>query len=111
MELVRRLYDAVASRDTERVLALYDTDVEWDFTRHPLAHLIGAEIHRGHEGLRRFFRDLSSVWESIVWELEKVDATTARSPASFGSSKIAAASGLLLLTAFANFPPLPRLFV
>jgi ketosteroid isomerase-like protein len=72
VEVVRRDYEAVASRDVETVLSLYDTDVEWDFTRHPLSNLIGEGIHRGHDGLRAFFRELSGVWESIDWELEDV---------------------------------------
>jgi len=71
VELVRRLYDAVASGDAATVLALYDKDVEWDFTRHPFGSLIGGTIYRGHDGLRNFFgvayRD---VWESVEWEIE-----------------------------------------
>jgi ketosteroid isomerase-like protein len=33
VELVRRVYDAAARRDANAVLALYDPDVEWDWTR------------------------------------------------------------------------------
>ena len=33
VELVRGIYDAVARRDSESVLALYDPEVEWDMSR------------------------------------------------------------------------------
>lgn len=70
-EIVRRLYDAVANRDVETVLSLYDQDVEWDFTRHPLATVTGG-IYRGHEGLRSFFGELREAWDIVEWGLEDV---------------------------------------
>ncbi len=70
VEIVRRLYDAVARRDTADVLALYDPDVEWDFTRHPFGDLIGGVVYRGHDGLRSFFGDMHEVWENVEWDLE-----------------------------------------
>lgn len=70
VEIVRRLYDAVASRDTATVLALYDPDVEWDFTRHPYGALIGGKIYRGHAGLRSFFSEMRDAWERVEWDLE-----------------------------------------
>jgi hypothetical protein len=70
VEIVRRLYDAVARGDTATVLALYDPDVEWDFTRHAYGSMIGGRVYRGHEGLRAFFGDLLDVWESVGWDLE-----------------------------------------
>jgi ketosteroid isomerase-like protein len=72
VELVRRLYDAVASRDAATVLALYDPEVEWDFTRHPFGDLIGGTIYRGHDGLRTFFSDMTEVWGSVEWAIEDV---------------------------------------
>jgi ketosteroid isomerase-like protein len=72
VEIVRRLYDAVAGRDTATVLALYDPDVEWDFTRHPFGPLLGGVVYRGHEGLRRFFGEMHEVWKGVEWELEQV---------------------------------------
>jgi ketosteroid isomerase-like protein len=69
VEIVRRLYDAVARRDTVTVLELYDPDVEWDFSRHPYGHLIGGRVYRGHEGLRSFFGELHDAWESVEWDL------------------------------------------
>jgi ketosteroid isomerase-like protein len=36
VEIVRRLYEAVAGGDSETVLALYDPDIEVDASRTPL---------------------------------------------------------------------------
>src|SRR5438128_334415 len=64
VEVVRAVYDAVASRDAATVLALYDPEVEWDDTRIPEASLVGRGVIRGHEALRSVFRDWSEAWAS-----------------------------------------------
>ena len=67
VEIVRRVYDAVARRDTKSVLELYDPDVELHTSRSAWRELDeGGEVHRGHEGLRASFRKLYEVWEK--WE-------------------------------------------
>jgi ketosteroid isomerase-like protein len=35
VEVVRRVFEASARRDSDAVLALYDPDVEWDAARFP----------------------------------------------------------------------------
>jgi ketosteroid isomerase-like protein len=66
LEIVRRLYDAVARRDEEAVLALYDPEVEFDPSRSPFASLIGGRrLYRGHEGVRSFFRERSEALENV----------------------------------------------
>jgi len=62
-EIVRRLYDAAAQRDTPAVLALYSPDVEFDYSRGPGADMLGHSIYRGHDGLRGFFRDWSEAFD------------------------------------------------
>jgi ketosteroid isomerase-like protein len=76
VEIVRRLWDAASRRDVEAVLALYDPEVEFDVSRHPLTSLIGGRrVYRGHEGLRSFFRERSEALENVedVYE-ELIDA-------------------------------------
>jgi ketosteroid isomerase-like protein len=63
VEVVRRVYEAVAARDAEAVLALYDPDVEWDFTDSPVGNALEDRIYRGHEGLRRWWREWQEAWE------------------------------------------------
>ena len=63
VEIVRSVYDAVARRDFGAVLALYDPDVEWDFSASPLGGALGGTIYHGHEGLRRWWREWREAWE------------------------------------------------
>jgi ketosteroid isomerase-like protein len=57
VEIVRRLYEAAARRDTESLLSLYDPEVEWVFSRQLRDQTFGWGTYRGHEGLRTFFRE------------------------------------------------------
>lgn len=75
VEMVRRVYEASARRDTEAVLALYDTDVEWDSSRSPLGRLMGEQgICRGHEGLRKWFREYYEAWDIVNDYKDLIDA-------------------------------------
>jgi ketosteroid isomerase-like protein len=65
LEIVRRVYDAVARDDAASVLAAYDSEVEWDTSRAALGDLMGRRVYRGHEGLRVFFREYREAWEKI----------------------------------------------
>ncbi len=64
VEIVRRVYEAVARHDSAEVLALYDPEVEWDFSRSPVGDVMGRQFYRGHEGLREWWRDWREAWEN-----------------------------------------------
>ena len=70
VEIVRRIYEASARRDTATVLALYDPEVEWDTSHHPMGELLGPERREGHKGLRTWFRDWYEVFEGFEHEYE-----------------------------------------
>jgi ketosteroid isomerase-like protein len=71
VEVVRRVYEAVARGDTTAVLAAYDPDIEWEFTRSPFRSLFKHDVYHGHEGLRSFIRErYEEAWESIEDDLE-----------------------------------------
>jgi ketosteroid isomerase-like protein len=72
VDVVRRLYEAVARGDAPTVLSLYDPEVEWDASRSPLGRVTGASVFRGHEGLRRAFREWYEGWEHVEDEVEKL---------------------------------------
>ena len=73
VDLVRRLYDAVAARDSETVLSLYHPELVWDHTHNSeVAGLIGETIYHGHEGLREWSRRYYEAWENVTAELEDV---------------------------------------
>ncbi len=63
VEIVRKVYDAVARRDFAAVTALYDQDVEWDFSASPGRAAMGGTVYHGHEGLRRWWREWREAWE------------------------------------------------
>jgi ketosteroid isomerase-like protein len=65
LEIVRRIWDADASRDAATILALYDPQVEWDMSQFPLGTLSRRAVYHGHEGLRDWFREWTEAWENI----------------------------------------------
>ena len=74
MEIVRRIYEA--SGDAETVLALYDPDIEWDMTRHPMSQMLQqkALVH-GHAELRGWFHEWYAEFEDFEHHLvELIDA-------------------------------------
>jgi ketosteroid isomerase-like protein len=73
VEIVRRLFDAVARRDSATVLSLYDQDVEWEGSRHRWSEILGGTpCWRGHDGLRRWSREYYETWESLEDSIEEV---------------------------------------
>jgi ketosteroid isomerase-like protein len=72
VEIVREIYDAVARRDFESVLALYDPEVVWDFSRSPYSSVAGASVYHGLEGLRQWWRDWGEAWADYEDRLKDV---------------------------------------
>jgi uncharacterized protein len=69
VEIVRRVYEAAASRDATSIFALYDPDVELDATRMGVGDL---GIYHGHEGLRSLFGEFHEVWGQIEYDYEEL---------------------------------------
>jgi ketosteroid isomerase-like protein len=72
VEIVRRIYRAAARRDSGAVLSEYDSAVEWDISHHPLRPMFGADIYRGTQGLRDFFREWYAAWDDIENHVEEL---------------------------------------
>ena len=72
VEIVRRVYEAVARRDTATVLAVYDPDIEWDLSRSLWGDLTGRAIYRGHEELRAFYREWYEAWGNYEEAVEEL---------------------------------------
>jgi ketosteroid isomerase-like protein len=72
VEIVRRVYEAAARRDSEAVMALYDPEVELDNGGLGLPGYGTGEIARGHEELRRFFRDWHEAWDNIEYDYDEL---------------------------------------
>lgn len=72
VDVVRRVYDAVARRDRESILELYDPAVEVRSAPGTFAEgLIGGSWD-GHEGLRAFDRELRAAFEDIETTCEEL---------------------------------------
>ena len=69
MEIVRRVYEAAARRDSASVFALYDPGVELDATRMGVGDL---GVYHGHEGLRGLFGEFHEVWGEIEFDYEEL---------------------------------------
>lgn len=76
VEVVRRLFDAVAQRDAEAVLTFYDPEVEWDHSHASGPSTItGADVYLGHEGIRHLSREFYEAFADVEAEiLELIDA-------------------------------------
>ena len=74
VEIVRRVYEAAASRDAETVLALYHPEVELDVSRLMISGGGGSTegVYHGHDGLRSLFRDWYEAYESIDYDYEQL---------------------------------------
>jgi ketosteroid isomerase-like protein len=73
VEVVRRVYDAAARRDSATVFALYHPDVELDASRVGIPGVAGkAGVSRGHEGLRTFFQEWHEAWGEIEYSYEEL---------------------------------------
>ena len=66
VELAREVMDAVSHQDAERLVALADPDVEW----HSFFAIGEDGAYRGHEGTRRYARDLVDAFEVVLAEIE-----------------------------------------
>ncbi len=67
--IVRRAWEAYISRDNEAALALYDPEVELDFTGGAVP-IYGR--YKGLEGVREFFRDWLVIWQDYGSEIEEL---------------------------------------
>ena len=65
VEIVRRVYEAVARDDAKTVMALYDPDVEFDFSRGPLGSFMERGVYHGYDGIRTWIRERYEAWESM----------------------------------------------
>ena len=68
--LVRRFVDAYNSRQLEAQIELFDPEIELV----PLRAVLEDTVYRGHDGIRRFARDLAESWSEAHVELLELEA-------------------------------------
>ncbi len=74
VDVVRRVYEALARGDRATVLDLYDPDIEWHTAGTPVGQVTGGRVMRGHDDLRRFFQEIYEVFAGVRYDLEEVFA-------------------------------------
>jgi ketosteroid isomerase-like protein len=67
VERHRRWNEAFNTRDVEGLIALCESQVEFHST---FAAVGGMTIYHGHDGLRRWYRELEDVWGEVRLEAE-----------------------------------------
>jgi ketosteroid isomerase-like protein len=72
VEIVRRVYDAAAGRDSEAVLELYEPDAEYNFEASPFREVMERPVYHGHDGLREMFRERSEFWQTVEDECSEL---------------------------------------
>jgi hypothetical protein len=70
VEIVRQAYERLNRGDVEGVVELCDENFVVDMSE----RVFNPAVYRGHEGIRRFYRDVMEVWETYHWDVE--DALT-----------------------------------
>jgi ketosteroid isomerase-like protein len=67
VEIAARVVAALNRRDADGLIELADPDVEW---RSFFAELGDEGVYRGHDGTRRYMRDLHDAWEMVQVEVD-----------------------------------------
>jgi ketosteroid isomerase-like protein len=70
VDLVCRLFEAFAARDTAALLEIVDSQIEFFG---PTATVLNeGRCYRGHDGMRRYLRDADMLWEELLIEPRKL---------------------------------------
>lgn len=67
MEIVRQAYQCLNEGRIEELLALCTEDFQLDMSD----RVLNPATYDGHEGIRRFYEEVSEVWEQFRWEPQR----------------------------------------
>jgi ketosteroid isomerase-like protein len=67
VEIVGLAQERLNEGDIEGLIALCDPDFDLDMS----ARVLNPQTYRGHDGIRRFYREVSEVWEEFRWEPQR----------------------------------------
>ena len=95
LEVVRRIYDAVARRDAVIPFEVYAEDIVWDLSNAGFrAALMAKPVYHGHEGVRQFWRESLSAFGEIDFDVEELIDVGDRVLAVIREREIGRASGV-----------------
>jgi ketosteroid isomerase-like protein len=72
VEIVRRIYEAVARRDDVTPFDVYAEDIVWDLSNASRAALNPKPVYHGHEGVRQAWRSALSAFGEVDFEVEEL---------------------------------------
>jgi len=72
VERLRVAFESFLTGSSDFGVELLDQDVEWDASDANIVDI--SEVYRGVEGVRRFWREWLSAWETVQFEYELIDA-------------------------------------
>jgi hypothetical protein len=72
VERLRVAHEEFLAGKSEFGAEFLDPEVEWDASEAPIPDI--AEVYRGIEGVRRFWREWLAAWETVQFEYELIDA-------------------------------------
>jgi ketosteroid isomerase-like protein len=62
--VVRRAHDVLNRGDVEALIALCDPGFQLDMSD----RVLNPAVYEGHDGIRRFYAEVTDVWERFTWE-------------------------------------------
>jgi ketosteroid isomerase-like protein len=72
VEIVRRIYEAVARRDAAAPFAVYAEDIVWDVSNSRRATIMDSVAYHGHEGVRKFWEEAVSAFGTVDLDVDEV---------------------------------------
>jgi ketosteroid isomerase-like protein len=64
LEIVRRAHRALNDGDLDDLVSICSPDFTLDMSD----RVLNPAVYEGHEGIRRFYSEVTEVWESFTWE-------------------------------------------
>ena len=72
VDVVRRLYDAAARRDDVTPFDVYAEDIVFDISNSRRVLLAMKPVYHGHDGVRQYWRETTSAFGEIDFEVEEL---------------------------------------
>jgi len=94
VDLVRRIYDAVARRDDVTPFELYAEDIVWDLSNTRRAALLMRPVYHGHEGVREGWRETVAAFGEVDFDVEELTDAGPRVLARIREHEVGRASGV-----------------
>ena len=94
LEIVRGIYDAVTRRDAAAAFDVYAEDIVWDVSGWRQAGLDQEPVYRGHEGVRRAWRERLAAFGEVDFEVEELIDAGDRVVAVIRDRQIGRSSGV-----------------